>query len=382
VAGAELDSLQSLVEKSLVRFEGERYSLLETIREFAYELLDGSGELEESRRRHFDFYLALAVAEDTSAEGGYGNRSKVLLRDQENLRAAVDGAVAAGDRVGATELMVLLENFWVVTDPFEGARRFGELLTTPGELPKRLRARALRCYAGSLWLSGEYERSHGLNEESLALFRELEDDMGIAVLLHRLGISTLGYLEDPEKARELLNESLEQYRRAGSERGESEVLGGLGYVSEQEGDLEVALELFSRAAELAAEVRFTWWEVAMLAAIAEVLIELDRLDMAESPARRHLELAREIGDRQSSVFGLVLLAYLAARRGDHGRAHLLWGAVEAEEGRAPIGQWEVEREDYRAKIILAEGEELEQARRLGRGRSLDAAIEEALGGGP
>ena len=87
--------------------------------------------------------------------------------------------------------------------------------------------------------------SHGVNEESLALFRDLEDDMGIAVLLHRLGISTLGYLEDPEKARELLNESLEQYRRAGSERGESEVLGGLGYVSEAEGDLEVALELFS-----------------------------------------------------------------------------------------------------------------------------------------
>jgi predicted ATPase len=381
VAGAELDILQSLVEKSLVRFEEERYSFLETIREFAYELLDGS-ELEEVRHRHFDFYLALAAAEDTSAEGGYGNRSKVLLRDQENLRAAVDGAVTAGDRVGATELMVLLENFWVTTDPFEGARRFDELLTAPGELPKRLRARALRCNAGSLWLSGEYERSHRLNEESLALFRELEDVEGIAVLLHRLGISTLGYLKDPEKARELLNESLEQYRRAGSERGESEVLGGLGYVSEKEGDREGALELFSRAAEQAAEVGFTWWEAGMLAAIAEVLIELDRLDEAEPAARRQLELSRGIGDRQSSVFGLVLLAWLAARRGDHARAHLLWGAVEAEEGRAPIGQWETEREYYRAKVMLAEGEELERARRLGLGRSLEAAIEEALGGGP
>ena len=382
VAGAELDTLQSLVEKSLVRFEEERYSLLETIREFAYELLGESGELEAARRGHFDFYLALAAAEDTSAEAGYGNRSTVLLRDQENLRAAVERAVTAGDRVGATELMVLLENFWVVTDPFEGARRFGELLTTPGELPKRLRARALRCYAGSLWLSGEYERSHAMNGESLALFRELEDDDGIAVVLHRLGISTLAHLEDPEKARELLNESLEHYRRAGSERGESEVLGGLGYVSEQEGDRRVALELFSRAAELAAETGFTWWEVGMLAAIAEVLIELDRLDEAESAARRHLELARGIGDRQSSVFGLVLFAYLAARRGDHARAHLLWGAVEAEESRGPIGQWEVEREDYRAKVLLAEGEELERARQRGRGRSLDAAIEEALGAGP
>ena len=168
-----------------------------------HERLDEAGELDEARRRHFDFYLALAEAEDTSAEAGYGTRSNVLLRDQENLRAAVEWAVAEGDRVGATELMVLLENFWVATDPFEGARRFDELLTAPGELPTRLRARALRCYAGSLWLSGEYERSHRMNEQSLALFRELEDDEGIAVLLHRLGISTLSFLKDPVKAREL-----------------------------------------------------------------------------------------------------------------------------------------------------------------------------------
>ena len=105
VAGADIDALQSLVEKSLVRFDEERYSLLETIREFAHERLDEAGELDEARRRHFDFYLALAEAEDTSAEAGYGTRSNVLLRDQENLRAAVEWAVAEGDRVGATELM-------------------------------------------------------------------------------------------------------------------------------------------------------------------------------------------------------------------------------------------------------------------------------------
>jgi predicted ATPase len=382
VAGAELDTLQSLVEKSLVRFDEERYSLLETIGEFAHERLDEAGEVEEARRRHFDFYRALAEAEDTSTEAGYGSRSRRLQADQDNLRAAVERAVIAGERVSATELMVLLENFWVATDPFEGARRFDELLTASGELPTRLRARALRCYAGSLWLSGEYERSHRANEQSLALFRKLEDDEGIAVLLHRLGISTLYYLKEPEKARELFDEGLEHYRRAGSQRGESEVLGGLGYLSWDEGDREAALDLLSRAAEQAAETGFTWWEVYMLGAIAEVLIELDRLDEAESAARRHLELARGIGDRQSSVYGLVLTAYLAARRGDHARAHLFWGAIEAEEERAPIGQWESEREEYRAKVLLVEGEELERARQRGRGRSLDAAIEEALGAGP
>ena len=122
----------------------------------------------------------------------------------------------------------------------------------------------------------------------------------------------------------------------------------------------------------------------MLSALAEVLIELDRLDKAEPAARRGLELARVIGDRQSSVFGLVLLAYVAARRGDHARAHLLWGAVEAEADRAPIGHWETEREDYRIKVLLAEGEELERpfTRRRYRGGPGRRALRRLLAARP
>jgi predicted ATPase len=128
VAGADLDALQSLVEKSLVRFGEERYSLLETIREFALEQLDESGEAEEIRRRHFDYFAGLAALEDTSAEAGYGLRPEALLNEHENLRAALDWAVAAGDLERAAALMILLENFWVAIDPIEGARRLEELL--------------------------------------------------------------------------------------------------------------------------------------------------------------------------------------------------------------------------------------------------------------
>jgi len=301
VAGASLDALQSLVEKSLVRFGEKRYSLLETIREFAVEQLEESGELEEARRRHFDHFAGLAAALDTSAEAGYGVQPGALPGEAANLRAALDWAVAAGEFERVVELMVQLENFWVTTDPFEGARRFGEVLASDVALPDRLRARATRCYAGSLFISGDYEESHRMNERSLALFRELRDDEGRGVLLHRLGISTLVHLQDPAKARELLEESRERYHRAGSGGGESEVLGALGYVARDEGDTEAALELFTRAAEIAAETGFIWWEIGQLAAVVESLIELDRVAEAEPVARRHLELSREIGDRQQSV---------------------------------------------------------------------------------
>jgi predicted ATPase len=376
VAGAGLDTIQSLVDKSLVRFDGERYSLLETIREFTLELLEEAHELEEIRQRHFDFYFALAETADTSAEGGYGRRPQILLREQENLRAALDGAVAAGEITAAGELMVMLENFWVTTNPFEGARRFEELLSH--ELPDRLRARALRCFAGSLWLSGEFERSHRMNEESLGLFRALGDEEGVGVLLHRIGISTM-FVGDHEEARRLLDESLRKLRELGSARGEAEVMGALGYLQEKEGDPAAAIELFSSAAEVAADIGFTWWQIAMLQALDECLIQLGRIDEAEAAASQGLTLAREIGDRQASVYGLVQLAWIAALHGDEMRAGLLWGAVEAEEARAPVGQWENEREMYAERVTAGGGDELERGRRKGRGLSFEAAIEEALG---
>jgi tetratricopeptide (TPR) repeat protein len=377
VAAVDVDVLQSLVEKSLVRYGGERYSLLETIREFALERLEAEGELEDVRHRQFEFYSALAKSVDTSAEGDYGRHFDVLLPEQDNLRAALDGAVAAGDVAEATEMMVSLENFWVVTAPFEGARRWGELLARPQELPERLRATALRCYAGSLWLSGRYEDSHRLNEQSLTLFRSLGDDEAVAVLLHRIGISTMGYEEDLPRARELLEESLRLHRELGSLRGESEAIGGLGYIAMTEENFAEGAELFSQAAEMAREVGFIWWEVGMLAGLGEALIELDRLDEAEEALRRHLRLARGIDDRQSSVVALVFSAWIARRRGDEERVGLFWGAVEAEEARGPIGQWELEREDYAAKVGL-DGELFERGRKRGRRLSLEAAIEEAL----
>jgi len=386
VAGASLDTLQSLVEKSLVRFGDERYTLLETIREFALEQLEDSGELEETGRRHFDYFAGLAADSDTSAEAGYGVQPGGLLVEGANLRAALDWGVEQGEFERVAELMVMLENFWVATDPFEGARRFGELLDSDVVLPHRLRARATRCYAGSLWISGDYVRSHEMNERSLAIFRELGDDEGIGVLLHRLGISTLSVREDTAAARELLEESREHYRRAGSNSGESGVVGALGYVARDEGDIEGALELFTRGAELAAETGFVWWEIGMLAAIVESLIELDRVDEAVAPARRHLELSREIGDRQQEVIALVLHAWIAGRHGDLERAHRLWGAVEGEERRGTVGQWELEREKYAAKIGIRSGDEPDHARMRGRGLSLQAAMEEALrpagAGGP
>jgi tetratricopeptide (TPR) repeat protein len=179
-------------------------------------------------------------------------------------------------------------------------------------------------------------------------------------------------------ARELLEESLRVVREVGPVRGLADVFGALGYVAHAEGDPATALDYFSRAAKTAEETEFTWWQVGMLQASAECLLELARFDEAEAVVRDGLRLAREIEDRQSCVYGLVHSAWIARLRGDEARAGLLWGAVEAEEARRPVGQWEGERALYAERVLGAGGEELERARSIGRSLPFEAALEEAL----
>ena len=377
IAGADLDGLHSLVDKSLVRFAEERYSMLATIGEYAQERLDESGEADELGLAHAEFFLALAGSAAMSAEHDYGRRYDILPPESGNLRAAIDWLAAAGDLERALQLAIALENFWVITDPFDGMLRF-EALLNEGGVPDLTRARALRCFAGCSFLAGKFEQAQRANEESLSLFRAADDELGIAELLHRTGINTL-MLGDPELAQEQLEESLALFRKLGSARGEAEAIGALGYVAHGVGDFERALGLFGRSEEMAAEVGFTWWELSMIAYAGDCEFELGRIDESERTDRRALELARQIDDRQALIYSLAHVARNAAVRGDARRAGRLWGALEAEAERAPVGQWEAEREKYAEGLTAVHGAEFAHARDEGRLLSFEAAVSEALG---
>ena len=187
-------------------------------------------------------------------------------------------------------------------------------------------------------------------------------------------------LGERERAQEQLEESLALFRKLGSARGEAEAIGALGYVAHDARDFERALELFSRSEQMAAEVGFTWWELSMVAYGADCEFELGRIDESERKDHRALELARQIDDRQALIFTLAHIARNAAVRGDAGRAGRLWGALEAEAERAPVGQWEAEREKYAEGVLAVDGPEFERACEEGRRLSFEAAVSVALEG--
>ncbi|HEU4488560.1 MAG TPA: adenylate/guanylate cyclase domain-containing protein [Actinomycetota bacterium] len=380
VAGAELDTLQSLVEKSLVRRWGSgRLGMLETIHEFSLELLEASGEVERLRRRHAEFVLELVDSASLSDEGEGPERSDLVRPEAGNVRAALEWSLATGEVWLGLRIASALEQYWIATSPFEGMRWLDSLLAQAEGIPGDLRARALRVWGGVTFIVGRFEEGARLFEESLAAYRRLGDERGIGLLLHRLANFEL-VRGDTVRARLLAEESGDLLHGANFHKGELLALGTLGEVELEDGNYDRGLQLLRESAALADEIGYSWWKAVTLAAVAEHLVELDRLEEAEAPAREALAESHAIGERQFRLLALALLARIAGRTGRVQRAGTLWGAVETEEARGPVGQWEGERAAHAAAVLAAAGPDFEQGRANGRRLPLEQVVEYAVAG--
>jgi tetratricopeptide (TPR) repeat protein len=220
---------------------------------------------------------------------------------------------------------------------------------------------------------GRPELSRQLWEEALAIARELGDELGIAILLHRLA-SVLG---DMERVRVLAEESLAGFRRLGFEKGEAQALTSLAEVAQAAGELERALQLLDESARKAETSGFRWWLSGVHARIAALLLELDRLADAESHAQQAVVLSQAMHDRNAIVYELGLLAEIQARLGQTERAGTLWGAIEVEEARAPVGSWLHGQVRFQPSLTDA-GAEFERGTEAGRAMTLDDAVAFAL----
>ena len=347
VCEAQIDTLQSLVDKSLVRRWGSgRLGMLETVHEFAIDRLAASGEADAVRWNHAQHYLAVAKEAHLSFLTEGEEHYELAVAELDNFRAALDWALAQREFSLGAELAVSLANLWVARDPFEGERRFGALLEAAGdELSPELAAHLLFEYGSLLFLEGEYERGLERQERSLAAYRELGDERGIAEVLARLSVGTV-VRGNFDRTRALGHEALEMNRRLGRRRGEAMALYGLAQVEWETGDCDGAVGLMRESGALAAELGFGWWESGAWYALCEWAVDRGDLTDAERHGRAALACARRIGERMHGVYLLALLAYVAAATGRTERAGVLWGAVEAEEARGRVGQWEEERETY------------------------------------
>jgi predicted ATPase/class 3 adenylate cyclase len=383
VCGCDLDLLESLVLKSLVRrWDGGRLGMLDTIREYAVEALEASPDAEDVARAHAEHFLR--IAEDTNMNAGSFDfrkprRYDVAMTEQDNLRGALAWAVRSGNLAIGLRIAAGLEQFWVLDDPAEGMRWFARLFEPSGieDVPIEIRADSMRSWGSATDIAGHMEQAGRRYQASLALYEELDDEHGRAVLLHRLGLHAMRK-GDLEQAREIVGASHEIHERSGDAWGLTQTIGTLGAIERDAENTERAHELISKSAALANEINHAWWEGGMLNELAQLDLAAGRIEEGKATAVKAMALAEEVRDRPGRVFSVGLLARAAAESGDSKRAGLLWGAIEAEDAGAPLGGWRRHRPATAERILELAGPDFEHARLEGRELTLDDAVRVAV----
>jgi hypothetical protein len=176
----------------------------------------------------------------------------------------------------------------------------------------------------------------------------------------------------------LAERALELHVKVGNRFGEAEAVGALGAVARDLGEDDRAFELMERSAEITEELGIRWWFMGMRLELAQLAMAAGRTDEGERRAREALEIAAQLRDRGGRVFGVGLLARVAAERGQGERAGRLWGAIESEIVGAPNGGWIRHRAANEAVILASATAQFEQGRAIGRDWTLDEAVEHAL----
>jgi predicted ATPase len=365
---AVLELLTRLIEKSLVMLEEQgaetRYSLLETIRQYARDKLWESGEAKAVRDRHTRYFAGLSIlAEPNLRRADQLTWLARLEREHDNLRAALKWSLGQEDEETALYLAGNLSRFWYLRGYWnEGRDWLRQALAlapvTPDTSESLVRARVMAlCGAG--WLADDdgsevplYTESLELSrrigdrwheafslrgmvagisnwgnpehvwprlQESQALFEELQDQWGLALVRYNLGWMEFNR-DNGKQAEAMWAQAHEWFRQSGDRWGIAVAISALGYTARLRGD-------YSRAVALNKESLALFRELGDKAGIAVSLVRLGNVALrrgeyteAIALLEESIALQRERGDQSGLVSSLYLLGMVFTYQGDYARA--------------------------------------------------------------
>jgi predicted ATPase/DNA-binding CsgD family transcriptional regulator len=330
--GSVLDGMASLIDKSLLRQsepEGEqpRYVMLETIREYGWEALTASGEIETTRKAHAAYYLALAKE---AAPQLLGPQLAAWMRrlelELDNLRAAMGWLLERGEAATVLRMATALGLFWQLHYSYHEAWNvLSRALAGSEEVPVQVRARALVAAGWMALLLGHFERAEVLCQESLALSRTIGDTAGMGHAVFRLAMSA-DQSGDLAAARTRYKESIALNREAGNKTLSAWSLTLDAYVALSQGEyagirarLEESLALFRELGNPFGTA-YTLYYLALYAINGP-----GDLDLAQGHllAEESLALFRDISSRNYEPLALATLGEITFLQGDTTTARLL-----------------------------------------------------------
>jgi len=333
-----IDLLTRLVEKSLVVVERSatlppRYRFLESVRQFALELMVESGEQAGRRDRHLALFFGLAEEAESRLTGpDQGEWFARLEVEHENLLAALDWCQHRDEDtpLRGLRMTVALYRFWSARGHYDLGRRELEqaIQHDARRAPTPERANALVRVGGMALYLGDPAAARPLIEESLAISRALGDARGVARTLSGLGTVAM-YQGDLDAARAFHEESLAGYRALGARRGEAVAMHNLGHVASSSRDLPAARDWLVRALAIMREVGDREYVALGLADLASLCLELDGPEAAKAPLTEAVRIARELRTQREDTEALSGAAEYAAAVGDSLRAARWAGAADA-----------------------------------------------------
>ena len=328
-----LDMLTALVDNNLMTQrdlpEDTRFGLLESVRAYALEKLEASGDAEAVRARHAEHFMALAEEAKEHLFGEAQGRWLGLLEiEHDNLRAALTWTAKHRPGDPHARLATALIHFWWIRGHYGEGRRW--LAGTLDQIDKTssYRGRALDGAGVLAWIQGDYKAARTLYEESLAIDRDAGDQKGIASSLGNLGIIALEQ-GDLTLAKELLGEALAINRGLGNLQGLAPSLINLSLVAIKQEDFTLARSQLEEALSINRRLGDRWGVTTALINLGDVMCAEGDCLRAQTHFEESLGLAQELGDKESIAYGLEGFAGVAAAQGRAERAARLWGAAEA-----------------------------------------------------
>jgi predicted ATPase len=380
VCNADVDTLQSLVEKSLLRFSNARYLMLETIREYAAERLVGSDEFEALKRRHVEFVLKLASTLEANL-GSDEERERFQL-ERDNFRAAIAWAKKVNDTEAQLDLVGRTWPFWWHRGHLSEGLRWIEAALA-GSTGERTERRVQVLVAGAMFTHRlrHLEAMRRYAEESLDIARALNDRRSTRwpLNLHGMLAAELG---DYDSAAARFEEAVAVAREAGDLALVPIVTNNLGYVALLRGDFVRAVEMFEDALAFSRELRNSDDVAFEIFNLALSLYHLRRYEEAVIAAKEAMALAHETENLLSLPDAFTLLGALAGRQGTPDIGARLVGAGELVRDRVGDDLAGAERdlvETTAAELVSMLGErQYADAIAEGQAMSLDDAVEYAL----
>ena len=332
VCAADVDTLQSLIDKSLVRSReeagGSRYWMLETIREFAAAELEASGDADSLRLRHAEFFTAFAERADPHLRHGPDQQQWVerMAGDYDNVRAAMTFALEH-ELTLALRLVGRLAFFVWLRGGFGEAKAWLDaILPRAADQPSELRARAHEAAASIAGWIGDVSGQGRHADEAYAAFAAVGDEHGMADALRERG-KTASASGDATLGEAIYTELAELAERIGDRWNGAIALNNIGDLALQTGDFERVVDFCGRSSELRRELGDEWGMALALCNVALAELELGRVSSAAKNLRLAVETSMKVDAKMVMAGCLEASAELAVSRAKVPEAARLIGAA-------------------------------------------------------